>query len=221
MTSRLGALVLSAALGVAAPAAAEIVTFEFVGEVATLTADDGLFGAPGTVTIGDPFSGRFSYEIGAGNLDQDAADPEIGSYALLAFEVDQAVTPIGAPIAVAILHEPGGATLPPAPPDLGRDWLFASAESSLYPSPIRLRLQGPYESAFESDALPADLDLADFPEVAVVQGLVATGIPPNPSIQDVGTITELWRVPEPEAPALGVLALVALGARRRARSENG
>lgn len=107
---------------------------------------------------------------------------------------------------------------PPEPPDLGDDWLFASVPSEGHPGLVRLRLQGPYGAAFSDDSLPSDLDLADFPDVAAVQGIVAAGIAPNPSIQDVGTITELWRAPEADAGCLGASVAAALLLRARLRT---
>jgi PEP-CTERM motif len=106
------------------------------------------------------------------------------------------------------------ATIPPVPPDPGRDWLVAVATSGVYPT-VAIRLGGPFGSAFADDSLPASLDLADFPDFAIAQGLVAAGISPNPSIEDVGTLTSLRLVPEPGALALVAIGLAALARRAR------
>jgi hypothetical protein len=182
-----------------------------------LTRDGGLFGAPGTVQLGDPFTGRFSYDASPSNPDQLPEDPEVGRYDVLTLTIDQAVIPLTSLTAVSIVHEPGLATLPPAPPDLGRDRFAVSATSEPYPL-VTVQLRGPFDSAFSDDSLPIALDLADFPEDAFVQGLTAAGLFPNPSIEDVGSITSLQLVPEAGANALrsGALAtLVVLGRRRR------
>jgi hypothetical protein len=210
-------LLVVAALVTAAPARAQILTFEFAGVVATLTRDGGLFGAPGTVQLGDPFTGRFSYDASPSNPDQLPEDPEVGRYDVLTLTIDQAVIPLTSLTAVSIVHEPGLATLPPAPPDLGRDRFAVSATSEPYPL-VTVQLRGPFDSAFSDDSLPIALDLADFPVGAFVQGLTAAGLFPNPSIEDVGSITSLQLVPEAGANALrsGALAtLVVLGRRRR------
>jgi hypothetical protein len=217
MRTRLAGLAAGfALLGAAAPAAAELVTFSFTGFVATLTGDAGLFGPPGEVPIEQPFSGSFSYEVGAGNPDQSPGDPEVGRYGLADLVVDQAAIPLATLEGVSVVHQPGGPTLPPADPDPGRDWLFANATAAGYTA-VRLRLQGPYESAFSDDSLPTALDLADFPDVAVVHGIVSAGLPPNPAVEDVGVITALWRVPEPGRAALGAIAIAALAGRVRAK----
>jgi hypothetical protein len=173
---------------------------------------------PGTVSIGDPFSGRLVYEVGPANPDQQPADPEVGAYDLVELVVDQSVLPAFAPSVIGVLHQPGLPTIPPVPPDLGRDWFFARATTvGVYPI-VTLGLRGPFGSAFTDDSLPLALDLADFPDGAFVQGLVAAGIGGNPSIEDVGRITSLVLVPEPGTLALAVagLSLVARARTRRA-----
>jgi hypothetical protein len=209
-------LLVVAALVTAAPARAQILTFEFAGVVATLTRDGGLFGAPGTVQLGDPFTGRFSYDASPSNPDQLPEDPEVGRYDVLTLTIDQAVIPLTSLTAVSIVHEPGLATLPPAPPDLGRDRFAVSATSEPYPL-VTVQLRGPFDSAFSDDSLPIALDLADFPVGAFVQGLTAAGLFPNPSIEDVGSITSLQLVPEAGASARtgGALAALVVLARRR------
>lgn len=212
----LRALAFSAALVAAGPAFAVTLTYEFEGVVTTLLRDGGLFGAPGTVAVGDPFSGRLTYEVGAANPDQEPGDAALGAYDLIELVIDQSVLPALSPNGIRLLHEPGLPTLPPAPPDLGRDWLFARTTSVVYPS-VLLRLQGPFGSAFADDALPLALDLADFPDGAFVQGLVAAGLPPAPSIEDVGRITSLVLVPEPASLALVAIGLGCLRARSALR----
>ena len=107
------------ALGPLAPASARastILSFAFQGVVSDVGGDNGFFGPPGSVQVGDVFSGHFAYEIGAANPDQLPGDPEIGVYDLLDFGLDQAVVPL-TPVGVEVRHEPGGITIPPAPPD--------------------------------------------------------------------------------------------------------
>lgn len=206
-----------AVVGGAAPVRAELVTFEFEGVVETLTRDGGLFGAPGTVQIGAPFSGHFSYEVGPSNPDQ-LVDPEVGRYVVLDLTIDQAAIPLTSLTAVSVVHEPGLATLPPTPPDPGRDRFAVSATSEPYPL-VTVQLRGPFGSAFSDDSLPLELELDDFPDGAFVQGLTAAGLFPNPNIEDVGAITSLRLVPEPAAGigtggALAGLALLGRGRQR-------
>jgi hypothetical protein len=197
-------------------ARAAILEFEFEGMVTILTADDGLFGATGTVQIGDPFTGHFSYEVGPSNPDQEPGDPEVGAYNLTEFVVDQSLVPWTSILGVSVQHVPPIGTFPPDPPDPGRDVLRAVATTTPYPV-VSVFLRGPFGSAFSDDSLPSSLDLADFPDGAFVQGLVAGGLDPFPSIEDVGIITALRLVPEPGALALLGAAVAALSLRARAR----
>lgn len=203
--ARLTGALAAALLACAGPAQGLTLTYAFEGVVTTLVRDGGLFGAPGAVQIGDDFTGHFSYEVGPANPDQFPADATVGGYELIDLVVDQSVLPAFAPLGVAVMHVPGLATIPPAPPDLGRDWLTAAATSAVFPV-VAIRLRGPFGSAFADDSLPLSLDLTDFPDAAVLQGLVAAALPPFPSTEDVGRLTSLRLVPEP-----GTLALVAAG----------
>jgi hypothetical protein len=197
------------ATGTAPPAGALVVTYEFTGTVTELLVDGGLFGAPGTVQVGDPFTGHFSYEVGSENPDQLPGDAELGRYELTAFVVDQSAAPLApTPFGVGVTHQPGLPTLPPSPPDLGLDRLSIVSTSDVYPSRVSLVLEGPFESAFLSDSLPLALELSDFPDVAMVRGLVAVGLFPNPSIQDLGVLTSL--VPGPGVEAAAAAAALAL-----------
>jgi hypothetical protein len=211
--------VAAAVLAAAGPARAVTVTYLFAGVVTALTSDGGLFGAPGTVEIGSPFTGRITYETGPTNPDQEPSDPEIGAYALVELVIDQSVLDPFTPLGIGVVHDPPGFTIPPAPPDLGRDWFIARADDDLVYGTVLMRLQGPFGSAFTDDSLPETLDLADFPDVVAIQGLVAIGLPPNPSIEDVGVITSLTFVPEPGSAVLIGACLALLGSQRaRARS---
>jgi hypothetical protein len=209
---------LAVAFFAAAPAQAVTLTFAFEGVVTSLVRDGGLFGAPGSVQLGDPFTGHVTYEVGPANPDQLPADLVNGRYDLIELVVDQSVLPPFDPILVGVIHQPGLPTIPPAPADDGRDLFLARATSVVYPS-VAVRLEGPFGSAFSDDSLPLALDLADFSDGAFVQGLVAAGIFPAPSIEDVGQITSLVLVPEPTSLALAALGL-ALLARRRAYGAN-
>lgn len=197
--------IVAALLAVAGPAQGLTLTYEFEGVVTTLLRDGGLFGAPGTVQIGDGFTGHFRYEVGAANPDQLPADGTRGAFELIDLVIDQSVLPPFAPLGVLVTHEPGLPTIPPTPPDLGSDALRVVASSVVFPT-LSLRLFGPFGSAYTDDSLPVSLDLADFPDGAFVQGLTAISLPPFPNIEDVGVITSLRLVPEP-----GTLVLVAVG----------
>ena len=48
---------------------ADTITFNFEGVVTELDVNGGLFGPVGLVTVGEPFTGHFSYEVGPGNPD--------------------------------------------------------------------------------------------------------------------------------------------------------
>ena len=211
-------LLLAFTLAASSPAlAAPILTFAFQGVVTELTANAGLFGMPGTVNVGDPFSGQFSYDRGPGNPDQVPADAELGGYDLLSFTIDQSVLPL-TPFAAVVRHIPPILTLPPLPPDPGTDaFSVRSAPLSGYPNGVSLRLEAPFGAVFSDDSLPADLSLASFTLSAGVYGIVALGIFPTPSIWDVGQLTSLVRVPEPGLLPLFVFAAALAAAVRPAR----
>jgi hypothetical protein len=206
--SVLAALLLAGAS--AAPAGASVVTYEFAGVVSELLVDQGLFGPPGSVQLGDGFTGRFAYEIGAANPDQAPGDPTVGQYELLEFVVDQSAPPLVTTLFAALVtHDPGLPTLPPLPPDPGTDRLSIVAMANVYPT-VTLALGGPFGSVFLDDSLPVELDLADFADGGLVRGRVAIGIGGNPDLQDLGTITSLTRVPEPGTASRAAAAAMAL-----------
>jgi hypothetical protein len=205
------------AVAATAPGAsrAEIVEYAFEGIVTDVTSNGGIFGPPGSVQVEDAFTGRFAYEVGPGNPDQEA-DPKLGAYEALELVIDQTALTLD-PLGISVRHEPGLPTIPPTPPDLGTDrFTLVATTNGVYPT-ASILLDGPFESAFTDDALPSELVLGDF-ESAIARGLVAIGIFPNPSIQDVGVITKLERVPEPGGVALALAAFTALALRRRKRA---
>ncbi len=194
-------------------ARAAIVTYDFTGTVSILTQDGGLFGAPGTVQVGDPFTGHLTYETGPGNPDQVPADSVHGFYEVVEVVVDQSVLAPFSPLGITVTHDAPKATVPPNPPDVGKDWFVATTTTqSVYPT-VSVRLLGPYESAFADDSLPASLDPADFTD-RILLGFVAAGIYPLPSIEDAGTIDSLVLAPEPGPAALGAACVAALALRR-------
>lgn len=212
MRNPYGPAVLALAVLLAAPPSpAAVFSFEFAGEVTDLSADDGLFGF--AATLGSPFTGRFSYETGPANPDQVPGDANLGVYDLLTFEIDQADVPL-TPFGVAVVREPPIPTLPPLPPDLGSDRLRIVATSPAYPAPLGLTLEAAFGAVFSDDALPTTLDLASFTLRSDVAAVVAVGIPPAMSIQDVGPLRSLT-VPEPAPLALLALAGLLGGLRRR------
>lgn len=200
-------------------AGAATVSFAFQGVVTDVSGDNGFFGPPGSVQAGDAFSGHFAYETGTTNPDQLPGDPEVGVYDVLSFAIDQAVVPL-TPVGIEITHEPGGITIPPAPPDPGLDRVRVVATAPGY-SVVQLDLVADFGAVFGDDSLPTFLALSDFPQ-ATVAAIVSFGVPPQPAILDAGTLTSLTPVPEPGAAALlGAGALAALGARARGTSPRG
>jgi hypothetical protein len=204
-------------LGACRPAGAVPLTFEFQGVVTDLTADNGLFGPPGTAQIGDPFSGHFTYEFGPGNPDQSAADPELGEYNAIELIVDEAVVPLSSP-RIAIRHRPPLGTFPPDPPDPGLDAFELFADAPGYAAVV-LRLAAPFGAVFADDSLPADLVLASFTDNRLLVGLVAGGLGPSGPISDVGQLQSLRNVPEAGTSLLlgiGLLVMTAFGVRAKA-----
>jgi hypothetical protein len=207
---------MAAGSGASRPAAGQVVTFNFSGVVTELDLNAGLFGPFGSVNVGDPFTGHFSYALGLGNPDQLPADPEVGRYNGLEFVVNGAAIVFDAPL-IAVQHN-FTATLPPAPPSsFDRFAVFSASPGSLYLSGIRLELRGPYGAALADDSLPAGLDLAAFTDSQSLAGVRFVGLFPNPSTDDVGRVGSLDQVPEPSVgPVIaGACALLFVKSRRR------
>ena len=200
-----------------------ILQFEFDGVVTDASGNTGVFGPFNSVQLDDTFTGRFSYEVGPGNPDQDPAN-QFGVYNLLSFEINQAVVPI-TPLGIAVVHDPGLPTIPPQPPDPGTD---AIRLVGTYPTgvddntrPVTLRLAADYNTVFADDSLPLDLALTDFPVEHQVSAIVVLGVVGGESQIDAGEITSLLLVPEPSGSAYLLALSVTIAARRRYRRAKG
>ncbi len=206
-----------ATVGIDRTSGAVPLTFEFQGVVTDLTADMGLFGPPSVVQIGDPFTGRFTYEFGPGNPDQSPGNPDVGQYDAIDLTVDNAVVPLSSP-EILIRHRAPLGTFPPDPPDPGLDAFELFADAPGYAAVV-LRLAAPFGAVFADDSLPADLVLASFTDSRLLVGLVAGGLGPSGPISDVGELQSLRSVPEPGTQLLmgiGLLVMAAFGVRARA-----
>jgi hypothetical protein len=188
-------------------AAAPVVSFAFQGIVTDLIADAGLFGTPGSVLIGDPFSGHFSYDVGPGNPDQ-VADPEQGIYNVIDFVVDDALVPLSGAL-LSVQHRPPIGTFPPDPPDPGLDAFEIVAMAPGY-SGVVLALTAPFGAVFSDDSLPQSLVLANFTDQRILNGIVTGGIDGGQGSFDAGELQSLTRVPEPNALFLLGMGLVAV-----------
>ncbi len=194
---------------------AETITFNFEGVVTELDVNGGLFGPVGLVTVGDPFAGHFSYEVGPVNPDQVPADPELGFYDALEFAVD------GSPLIfqnprISVTHR-FVPSLPPADPiSIDRFSVVAETPGALHFS-ATLTLTGSFGAAFTDDSLPTNLNLSVF-DTATVAGIVAVGLFPAPTIDDHGTLETLILIPEPYTFTLATLALLGLLAHGRRRA---
>jgi len=201
---------------VAASARAQgLVQYEFSGVVTDNSGNLGVFGPLGGVQINDVFTGRFSYMTGPGNPDQQPADPQLGAYNAVGFDIDQSFVTI-APFGIAVRHQPGVLTLPPLPPDLGLDGFTAVGTFTLGMDtrPVSLRLEAPYETVFTDDSLPTSLTLSDFTDTAIVRSIRVLGLEPGTSQIDEGRLTSLVLVPEPPSAFLALLLLCAAGLMR-------
>jgi hypothetical protein len=215
----------SAALGAAlalvgaTAARAELVQYEFAGKVTDTSGKLGVLGPLATLQLGDVFTGRFSYETGAGNPDQEPGDPELGAYSPVEFVIDQAVVPI-TPSRVGIVHRPPLATLPPEPPDLGDDTFIVAGTflAGVDLKVVSLSLGAPFEAVFSDDSLPNSLALGDFSDSQIVRAIRVIGLAPDGKSQiDSGQLTSLVRVPEPFTAVMALLGAVGLGLSRRRR----
>jgi hypothetical protein len=195
-----------------------LVQFEFSGVVTDNSGNLGVFGPFSGVNINDTFTGRFSYMAGPGNPDQQPADPELGAYSLVDFEIDQAVVSI-APFGIGVAHVPPLATLPPLPPDDGTDSFSAvgTFQIGMDNRFVSLRLEAPFESVFADDSLPTTLALADFNDPAIVRSIRVIGLEPGTSQIDSGVLTSLVLIPEPSTQFLLLLSAVTIVATLRRR----
>jgi len=215
-----GLSLLVAVAAVRGPAAAETIRFEFSGLVSELSGGTGVLGLPGAVQLGDPFTGRFAYEVGPANPDQLPTDATEGRCNLIDFQIDQSFSPV-APFGVRVIHHPGIPTLPPLPPNPGMDSVTvigSFVDIVGVPRSVSLRLEANFGAALGDDSLPLNLALSDFPVVQQVRSIVLTGLQGNPTLQDAGRLTSLTLVPEPAT--LSLLCLVGpilLRKRRRSR----
>ena len=186
---------------------AETITFNFEGVVAELDVNAGLFGPLGLVTVGDPFTGHFSYEVGLGNPDQSPGDSEVGIYDALEFAIDGSPLVFQNPrIGVTHLFVPSIAPLEPISIDSFR--VIAETPGAPHFS-ASLTLSGPFGAAFTDDSLPTTLNLSAF-DTAIVAGIVAFGLHPLPTIDDHGTLETLALIPEPSTLAIATIALLSL-----------
>lgn len=205
---------LLAVLCIPIPAAASLVTYEFEGEITSLIGNGlGLFGSG--KSVGDAFSGRFSYETGLSNPDQAPSDPNQGGYNLTSFEVDGGELSILSGI-IAVVNPLPVPVLPPATstPDSFR--IVLTVDNNPYASSPDLILSAP-AGFFTDDSLPELLDLADYSEGASLGGVLTIGINGTSGQEDRGQLRSLTLVPSspiplpPGLPLLGA-GLLAIGA---------
>lgn len=206
------------AFAAAAPARAEIVTYDFTAEVTQVDINGGLFG-PGAM-VGDALAGSFSYEVGSSNPDQASADNELGVYNLTSFILNGTLLSF-MPSPIYVRHEAPLPTVSPNPPDPGLDSFGARLAPPVgsYFAGVSFALEGAYGDAFTDDSLPATLNLADFTMAAITGTGNISIIPNTPTQIDQAVITSLTRLPATEVPVPGaaMLFLSVLGLARLAR----
>lgn len=208
----------------ASPARAGVVyTFAYSGEITQLDLDEGLFGASGAVSVGDSFSGAFSYVVGVENPDQAPGDPELGQYDVLAASLDGTLLPLDPSIFGAVVrHESPQPTVPPAPPDDGLDAFSIPVGLNIGAyAIISISFSAPFNTALTDDSLPTSFNLADW-TIAEIVGRESPSLPtgPNgsPPMADLGVITSLELisltpvsdVPLPPAAVLFIVGVAGL-----------
>lgn len=202
-------IILALAAVVAIPAkASQILTYGFTGTVTVLDRNFGLFGPFLGVTVGDSFSGEFSYEIGPSNPDQNPGDPDTGVYDLLAFSITGAGATF-TPNTIRIRQEQPMNAIPPAPASPGADRIALEIDSPNYPGPIFLLLEAPFQAVLSDDSLPTSLSLADFTVQAAVGNRDAV-LPPAQPRNDIGELNSLRLISTVEVAEPGTLALFGL-----------
>lgn len=214
-----------AGLAFSLPASADIVYFEFTGQVTTILQGAGQSGietsvnsttvVPGSLTIGDTFYGKFGYDT---ELDAVAISADTGIYApirtlpatdaYLAFDHSGTAMAANGLTFISVFNYPGSDTVVFTPEGSAR-------------SAFSVLMVDPTGQALSNVAIPLDLDLADFPASRI--GIYWDDTTLGQYVRIDSSLTSLTRVsvvPEPAtwAMLLAGLGVAAAGVRQRKRA---
>ena len=188
-------------------ASAEIVLYLFAGEITDITFNQN--NVLGNLSIGDPFNGFFELDLAVPDGSPD--DPVVGAYnqdAVMTVDLPELSLDYSGFIYVTVYNDAGCCG----------DWFAMGVDNSFDDwnfSYFGVSFRDSTASAFESDALPAVLQLSDFDEPLFK--LAGYRISTSDAFQVSGVITSLILIP---APSVGIVALTFLaGAMFRVRRD--
>jgi hypothetical protein len=198
--------------GAAGRAQAGVMTVNFSGLITSVPDPHNLLG--GTVQVGDPFSGSFTYDtsatnVGSGDIGQYVYNPLTPPLGIVINVGGYSFQPSGAMVIDVRINQPSGPTSALVATD-------GATEASLAGTPLlgAFVLGDSAGTTITTTALPTSLDLSAF-DVRGIAVDVSRGT-------NIGRLFEgeirLSAVPEPASAALlgvGIAALVAVGLRRR------
>jgi hypothetical protein len=201
-------------LGLPGPAAATTVGFLFSGQIATVDDSADLFA--GFFAPGDSFQGVLVYDTAT--PDDRPGDPGWGLY-----EHPAPSAPSGLTLTIhgqEVASDPSGVFSVQVFDLVADDELRAAGPLASTAAPVDgagLWLLDGTGAAFDSDALPTALELADFePPGGGILSFAAVVFSRGGS-EAVGTLTSLTPIPEPGTAALLGAGFAVLAAARRAR----
>jgi hypothetical protein len=182
--------------------------FYFSGQITQTRPIDSVF----TGGVGSSFSGYFSYDTAAADLDPPGP---IGFYPLLEFSVDgkslNVATGSSPPFIPGVIVQDGG--LPGLPDMLDFRGFYLPALGDPNDNASTDIVFTDFTGAvFHNGSLPTSLSLSSFTDARVVGPVF--GSSPFPATSDIGSVTQLILVPEPSSFSLLGLSLLALYARR-------
>ncbi len=184
---------------------AALMAYEFSGVIQSVVDDDNQLA--GTISLGDPFSGRYIFETTTPDSDPDVNHGwYVSSAASLTVLVGQATLPAPGPSCSIIVDNP-----PSGPDELHLYGVRFSSEIGPI-SEMDVIFHGGMPTLFDTDALPVGpLILSSF----AGGWLQVFGSTEVAWYKFSGTITELAVVPEPSTALVSLAATVGLLIRRR------
>ncbi len=207
----------AAPLALAAPAAAEVVFYDFTGSITTIDDNDGVLAGASDIAVGDAISGRVSYDTMATLTSGDGITGGASNIGSLRITVQSADS-------VRTFREDHTASLQMQNNhSIFQDRFAITGFQSLFPpevsggpdpldNQLQFSLEDQTESVFSSLEIPGTLDLSDFD---LRRFSIIANFDGGESYRVSGVIDTLTLVPSPGAAvAMGVCGMAACRRRR-------